>query len=472
MSSRESAIERANQHFDDGKFVEDLTRWVAIPTQSQLLDHQPELYRYLREEIGPFAEAMDHEVQIFDNPDPQRGPILVATHIEDNSRPTLLTYGHGDVVTAFPEEWSEGLDPWTVKVVGDKVYGRGTVDNKGQHLLAMTALARVMEERGGTLGFNSKIIIETGEEQGSVGLKEFILDHTDLLACDVFFGLDGPRRSFNRHELNLGNRGAVVFDLIVDLKRDGGLHSGHWGGVMPDAGIILAQAISSITTPKGKILIDRWRPKAIKDSVRKAAQDLEVAAIDNLPPIDDSWGEPGLTQQEKVIIWTSFVVLAYQTGNPDNPVNSVPSTARARCQVRHTVDVPQEDVIPALRDHLAANGFGDLVAVSTDVGRIGHKAARTDPDDPWVQYIAKSMEKTSGAWPNVSPNTGASGPRSIFKDPLDCPAIMGSHSYSGCGQHGPDEHGLLSLFREGLQVMTGVYYDLGEPGTPPAKGVA
>ncbi len=470
MASREGAIERATKHFDDGAFIDDLTRWVAIPTQSQLLDHQPELYRYLREEIGPFCASMDHDYEIFDNPDPQRGPILVATHIEDPARPTLLTYGHGDVVTAFPEEWSDGLDPWTVKVVGDKVYGRGTVDNKGQHLIAMTGIAKAMEERGGKLGFNSKIIIETGEEQGSVGLKEFILDHTDLLSCDVFFGLDGPRRSFKRHELNLGNRGAVVFDLIVDLKREGGLHSGHWGGVMPDAGIILAQAISSITTPKGKILVEDWRPKAIKDSVRNAARDIEVEPVENLPPLDPEWGEPGLESQEKVIIWTSFVVLAYQTGNPDNPVNSVPSYAKARCQVRHTVDVEQETVIPALKAHLAEQGFGDLVEVSTNVGRLGHYAARTDPDDPWVQYIAKSMEKTSGAWPNVSPNTGASGPRSIFKDPLQCPAIMGSHSYPGCGQHGPDEHGLLSLFREGLQVMTGVYYDLGEPDTPPAKG--
>lgn len=186
MATRAGAIERAEEYFDNGEFIEDLARWVAIPTQSQLPDHLPELYRYLRDEIAPFFERIGFEHEIFDNPAEGKGPILVAQYIEDPARPTILSYGHGDVVTAFKEEWRDDLDPWVLKEEGDKLYGRGVVDNKGQHLVAMRAVEKVMEERGGTLGFNAKFIIETGEEQGSHGLEDFIKNQTELLACDVF----------------------------------------------------------------------------------------------------------------------------------------------------------------------------------------------------------------------------------------------------------------------------------------------
>ena len=72
------------------------------------------------------------------------------------------------------DQWTPGLDPWTLTERGELWYGRGTADNKGQHALNLSALEAVLEERGGRLGFNVKLVLETSEERGSTGLREFV----------------------------------------------------------------------------------------------------------------------------------------------------------------------------------------------------------------------------------------------------------------------------------------------------------
>jgi acetylornithine deacetylase/succinyl-diaminopimelate desuccinylase-like protein len=464
MSTRDGAIARAHAEFDDGTYLEDLARRVAIPTESQVPEMAGELHRYQTDEMIPSFAALGFETTLIENPVADRGPVLVASRIEDPARPTVLIYGHGDVVRSIASEWTGGHDPYAMRLDGDKIYGRGVVDNKGQHSLAMSALKSVMAERGGNLGFNAKFMVETGEEQGSPGLEQIILENKDLLAADLFIGFDGPRKSFSRMDMNLGCRGGFFLDMVVDLGRHGGLHSGHWGGVLPDAGIILTQALATVTDAKGRILIDDWKPRQVPPAVMEAAANLVADPVPGTPEPDPDWGEPGLTHYQKTLAWTSFIVLAYVTGNPDNPVNSVPSTARARCQLRHTVDTDHTAFAPALRAHLDAHGF-EQVQVETEVGRDRFMASRTDPNHPWVKWVKASIERTMGVAPNVMPGSSGSNPSEMFRANLDVPVIWLPHSYAGCNQHGADEHGLGSLFREGLGVTAALFWDLGERET-------
>ena len=117
-----------------------------------------------------FAE-LDFTTRLIKSPT-GKGPYLLADYHEDASLPTVLTYGHGDVVDGMAGEWRDNLDPWRTTTKGERVYGRGTADNKGQHSINMSALAAVREARGGKLGFNAKFIIETGEEIGSPDLRQ------------------------------------------------------------------------------------------------------------------------------------------------------------------------------------------------------------------------------------------------------------------------------------------------------------
>src|SRR6056297_1303148 len=186
MTSREAAIARAEAFVDEGRFEADLAARVAIPTESQVPEQFGELGRYQQELMAPAFEAMGFEHVTLDNPVPGRGPVLVARRIEDPSLPTVLLYGHGDVVRAVASEWESGRDPYLITREGDRLYGRGVVDNKGQHTLAMLALEALLAERG-RLGFNAKFMIETGEEQGSPGLDALLAQHTDVFAADAFF---------------------------------------------------------------------------------------------------------------------------------------------------------------------------------------------------------------------------------------------------------------------------------------------
>ena len=181
MGTRDSAIAAALAFFDAGGFRDHLAELVAIQSTSQEPGHEVEVRRYLDSAIQPWLERMGFTVVIHPNPMPGFGPILTAERIEDATRPTVLTYGHGDTVRGLDEQWDSGLAPWVLNEVGDRWYGRGAADNKGQHALNLTALEHVLAARSGRLGFNLKMVLETGEERGSIGLREFVAAHAEEL---------------------------------------------------------------------------------------------------------------------------------------------------------------------------------------------------------------------------------------------------------------------------------------------------
>ena len=468
-ATRQSAIDRALAYFDDGQFEIELGRRVAHRTESQKPDNTPVLEQYLRREMQPAFEQMGFSCQQYANPVAGGGPVLLAQRIEDPALPTVLGYGHGDVILGLDEQWTQGDGPWQIARDGERLYGRGTADNKAQHTINMAAMNCVLAERG-RLGFNSKFIIETGEENGSPGLREIIADNLNAFAADVFIASDGPRVSPQRCTLTLGARGGENFDLLVEL-RDGGHHSGNWGGLIADPAIILAHALASIVSDSGQIKIKDWLPPARTQAIKKALNGLEISAGPGAPAIDPDWGEPGLTPAEKVYSWNSFAVLAMKSGNPDNPVNAISPWALAHCQLRYFAGTDVSRIEPALREHLDAHGFEQVKIVAAPKGNAaGFAASRTEPDHPWVQFVQHSLENTLGTAPAVIPSMGGSICNDLFTDLLGLPAIWIPHSYAGCSQHAPDEHILLPLVRDALPVMAGLYWDLGAL-PPPVSSV-
>lgn len=455
--SRAEAIARAEQHFDSGAFRRDLARRVAMPTESQNPERAGVLAAYLETEMRPALEALGFNCRTIEHP-AARGPFLVAERIESDGLPTVLGYGHGDVIRGLDRQWSEGLSPWALTEIGDRWYGRGVVDNKGQHAINIAALAAVLAVRG-KLGFNAKYLIEMGEEMGSPGLREVCAAHADLLAADLLIASDGPRLDAERPTIFLGSRGAITFDLSIDA-RDGGHHSGNWGGILSDPAVQLAHALATITSPTGQIRIREWVPKELPASVRRALADCEIDGGPAGPEIDPGWGEPGLTPAEQVFGWCSFDVLAMKSGTPETPVNAVPPSAWARCQLRFVVGVDPDGVLPALRRHLDRHGF-PMVAIASSRDEI-FRATRLDPDDPWVTWAAGSIARTTNKRPAILPNLGGSLPNDIFSEGLGLRTIWVPHSYPGCSQHAPDEHVPVAIVREGLAIMAGLYWDLGD----------
>jgi acetylornithine deacetylase/succinyl-diaminopimelate desuccinylase-like protein len=462
---RDAAITRARAYATSGTFEADLARRVAFKTESQRLPASaPDLIAYLEQEIAPAFEALGFTCQRYDNPIAGQPPALLATRLEHPTLPTVLGYGHGDVIHGFDERWTRGKGPWVTQRDGDRVYGRGTADNKAQHTINIAALASVLAARGGKLGFNAKFLIEMGEETGSKGLKDLIAAHREDFLATVFIASDGPRVAPDRPTIVLGNRGALTFDLVCSL-REGAHHSGNWGGLLADPAIILAHGLASIVGPKGGLRLRACVPPPIPETVRAALADVTVDAGTDGPAIQAWWGEHGLSAAEKVYAWNSLCVLAMSAGSPDAPVNAIAPSAWARCQLRYVVGTPVDAVLAALRRHFDLSGFPMIeVRAAPDAGAFA--ATRTDPDHPWALWARRSIEHTTGAKPAIVPSTGGSVPNDIFQDVLGLPTIWIPHSYAGCSQHAPDEHILMSVVDSALAVMAGLYWDLGAGDTP------
>lgn len=306
-------------------------------------------------------------------------------------------------------------------------------------------------------------MLETCEERGSIGLRDFVAAHKDELAADVLIGSDGPRVMPEVPTIATGTRGTFHFDLVVDL-RPGGVHSGHWGGLTTDPAIVLTYALGAIMDRNGKILVRDWLPRnGLPASVRSVLQGCEVGGGGEAASIDAGWGEPGLTAAEKIYGWNSFIVLAMVSGRPENPVNAVAPNARAHCQIRYTVDTDPATFAPALRRHLDAEGYAN---VRIENAGIRMPASRTDPAHPWVRWTTASMERTLGRHVQVIPNSSGGLPGDVFVDHLGTALIWVPHSYNGCKQHGPDEHFLIAPAREGIAAFAGIWWDLGESGVP------
>jgi acetylornithine deacetylase/succinyl-diaminopimelate desuccinylase-like protein len=408
--------------------------------------------------LAPAYEALGFACALLDNPVAGRGPFLVASRREPGARLRVLSYGHGDVVRGQDGRWRDGRSPWQLARDGDRWYGRGTADNKGQHTINQLALEAVLAVRG-RLGFDCTILIETGEEVGSPGLRALCARERARLTADVLVASDGPRLAPDRPTLFLGSRGAQNFDVTVDL-RAGAHHSGNWGGLIANPGIVLAHALACITGPHGEIRVPEWRPDTLTPSVRRALAGLEIGGGDDAPPVDAHWGEPGLTPAERVFGWPSFEVLAMGAGNPEAPVNAIPGRASAHCQLRYVVGVDPADIVPALERHLARHGFAGVRVTAARDGCFA--ATRLDPEHPMVQRVAASIARTTGKAPAILPNLGGSLPNDVFADVLGLPTVWIPHSYAGCAQHAPDEHLLASVAREALGLMAGLWWDMGE----------
>jgi acetylornithine deacetylase/succinyl-diaminopimelate desuccinylase-like protein len=366
-------------------------------------------------------------------------------------------YGHGDVVDGMVGEWRDNLDPWRTTIAGNRVYGRGTADNKGQHSINLSALAAVREARGGRLGFNVKFIVEMGEEIGSPDLREVCQSLRDELKADLFLASDGPRLSADRPTIFLGCRGGIRILLDVNL-REGSHHSGNWGGVLANPATILANAIATLADGKGRLLLDVMKPPRISNQVRAALADVKIEPMSDEPALSENWGEEGLSAAERLYAWNTLEVLAMSSGNMEKPANAIPGRAQTMLQLRFVVGTRYEKVVDAVRAYLHQNGFPMIEVRATQ----SFAASRTDFDSPWINWAAGSIRQTTGKAPAILPNFGGSLPNDVFSETLGLPTIWVPHSYPGCSQHAPDEHILLSVTEEALGIMAGLFWDLGE----------
>ena len=457
MASIDQALKISENLFVDGEFIANLRSLVSFVTDSKNSVSNENLIRYYVDGLSGILAELGLQTEIIDNPIKNAPPFLIGKRIESSELKTILLYGHGDTVPLQQELWNEGISPSKLKIIDEKIYGRGVADNKGQHLVNLMALLSVLKTRK-KLGFNIKVIFEMGEEVGSPGLFELCEQYKNYLKSDVLIASDGPRVAVDVPTVFLGSRGAINFELEVKY-REGAHHSGNWGGVLRDPGVRLSHALSIITNKTGNILIENWKPTSLTEEVRDRLNLLPNTVSKTLE-IDENWGEPGLSSNEKLFGWNSFSILAMKSGDIDVPVNAIQPSAKALCQLRFVVGTDENKVISSLREHLDQHGFQDIKIISENA--INFEASRTNLDNVWLKKIEHILEEFYGDKIHVIPNLAGSLPNNCFTDILNIPTIWIPHSYKECSQHAPNEHLPINLLRDALLLMTNLYWNLGK----------
>ena len=446
--SRAGAVARAETYFDSGEFEAELARRVAIKTESQKFPESAAGVPPLsREEMKPAFDAMGFTCRNYDNPFQGQGPVLLATRIEDAKLPTVLGYGHGDVVRGLEDQWTKGKGPWITARDGDRLYGRGTADNKGQHTINMAAMRAVMAERGGKLGFNAKFMIEMGEEAGSKGLKELVQSHKADFAADVFIASDGPRVKQDRPTLALGCRGAVNFDLVVDL-REGGHHSGNWGGLIANPGIHPRACAGLHRRTQGRVA-GRGAEGAAdvgggEGSARRCRDRRRRQGPAGRRVVGRARADAGRARLRRQHVQHSDLLDRHaRTAGQCHPAEGrrqLPAALYRRHQGRRHHAGAQR--------HLKARAMTLVKVMPPPAINDGmFTASRTEPDHPWAAFVQGRCSARRMPSPPIMPSMGGSICNDIFTDDLGMPTIWIPHSYASCSQHWPDEHILMPLSR-------------------------
>ena len=250
-------------------------------------------------------------------------------------------------------------------------------------------------------------------------------------------------------------------------SRDKAYHSGNWGGVLANPATVLTHALATLVDANGRILVKGLLPPAVPDKLRTALKDVVIGTGADDPALTPGWGEPGLTPAEQLVGWNTLELLALGAGNAQRPINAIPAQAVAHCQLRFVVGTDWQNVQATLREHLDAHGFNQVeITMGMHCG-----ATRLDLHNPWVDWTMASLQASAGQPATLLPNLAGSLPNDIFADQLGLPTLWVPHSYPACAQHAPNEHLLAPVAREGLAVMAGLFWDLGEPqGTPWTEG--
>jgi cysteinylglycine-S-conjugate dipeptidase len=424
-----------------------LCSYLRIPAISCLEAH--------REDVERLAEKVRVEISDmgFDNARlltlPGAHPCVAAEWLHAGAdKPTVLIYGHLDLQPVEPENWR--TDPHAPTIVGDRLYARGAADDMGGWVSHIGALRAWFELAGGP-PCNLKLIIEGEEEIGSPNLERFMDAHPSAFASDVMVLTDCENPSTEIPGLTVSLRGLLEVKLTCSaLSAD--VHSGLWGGMVPDVSMALTQLITRLSDADGRMAVGRVEV----DEARKAAGEKILFAdaviregahlidgVDPLPVRDRSaaewmWWQPSVT------------VVATTLPTMERKKNALRREASAILSVRLAPEQTAEEMLVALRDVLLEQPPAGVEVSLVAEGWSGEGWLYT-PKGPAFEAADRAYEKAWGR-PLVQVGVGGSIPFvALFGRRFgDLPLILNGVMDPVTTAHGPNESLHLGIFRKAI----------------------
>jgi acetylornithine deacetylase/succinyl-diaminopimelate desuccinylase-like protein len=389
-------------------------------------------------------------------------PVVVGAWRGAPGRPTALIYGHYDVQPAEPLElWT--TPPFEPTVRDGQVHARGATDDKGQFFAHVKAVEALLATAG-RLPVNVIFLIEGEEEVGSEHLSAFIERHRDRLAADVAVISDTPMLGRGQPSLCYGLRGIVYLEVTVTTAaRD--LHSGQYGGAVPNAILALAGMLAACKAPDGRITVPGFYDEVavLSDEERAslAALPFDEAALMREVGLTVLPGEPGYTALERMSarptldahgIWGGF------TGAGSKTV--IPNQARAKLSCRLAPNQRGEEIIERLEAHLrAVCPPGASVAIE----RMGvGDPVLTPLDHPATRAAARALEVGFGVAPLYTREGGSIPVVTDFQQRLGLPVILVGFGLPDEPLHAPNERFDLDNYYRGARTSVALLTELAD----------
>ncbi|MDP9403039.1 MAG: dipeptidase [Actinomycetota bacterium] len=440
------------------RIVGTLFDWLRIPSISAHPGRAADVARSARFVAGLLEEAGLEHVEVLET---AGAPSVYGDWLHaGEGAPTVVVYGHHDVQPVDPEEaWTSA--PFEPAMVDGECRARGAVDDKGQVLYEIEA-ARGLLRRDGRLPVNLKFLVEGEEEVGSPHFEALLHAERERLRCDAVVVSDTTMWAPDVPSVCMGMRGLVAFDVVVRTATSD-LHSGSFGGSVPNPVHLLAAMVSALHDADGRVTLPGFY-----EDVRPLTE-AEEASLRLLPFDDDDWkakagvqclaGEAGRTTLERVWARPTCDVVGFSGGYAGDGVKTVvPASANAKVTFRLVADQDPAKVAHAFRRWLARQVPDGVHCEITPLGAVA--PALTPAGHPAVAALCRAVERVWGAAPLFT-REGGSGPEEALGRVLEAPVL-----YLGVGLpddrfHAPDERLVMDQFWKGILAAAELWLELG-----------
>ncbi len=435
---------------NESRFIGELEDFLRIASISALSENVSEVERAGEWAAQRLREAGIEKVEVM----PTDGhPVVYGEWLHASDAPTILIYGHFDTQPVDPLDlWDH--PPFEPTIKNDRIYARGATDDKGNMLIPILAAEALLKTEG-TLPINVKFFFEGQEEIGSPQLPDFLANHKDLLACDLILNADAGQFSEDHPGLHVGLRG--ICGLQIDVQGpDHDLHSGTYGGAVQNPIHAIAQLLSSMRSPKGKILVDRFYDNVIplteEERKRIATIPFDEEEYKEEIGVEELFGEPGYSTRERTWIRPTLEVNGIYGGFQGEGTKTVlPSEAHAKITCRLVPDQDPDRIIQCLERHIATHRPPG-VTVKTRNLSIGAKPYLIPPDHPGNEAAAAVLEELYGVAPYYTRMGGTVPITSLFLEHLKAYSVSFAFGLPDERMHSPNEFFRLKSLRRGQRA--------------------
>ena len=432
-----------------GRFQEELFSLIRIPSISSDPSHKNDMqecalrWKDLLLETGvDMAEVMPTSAN----------PVVFASKVIDPSAPTVLVYGHYDVMPVEPLElWN--TDPFEPVIQDGRLWARGADDDKGQSFLQVKAFEIALREK--LLKCNVKFLFEGGEEIGSPGLEDFCLAHKDLLKSDIILVSDTSMVGADVPSITTGLRGLAYWEVeMVGPNAD--LHSGIFGGAVANPINVLCKMIGDMIDDKGHITIPGFYDDVLEVSADERAKmakaPFNLEAYQKSLGIKAVHGEEGFSTNERTGIRPTFDVCGIWGGYTGEGAKTVlPSVAHAKISCR-LVPNQKHDKIAKLFQEYFESIAPEYVKVKVSYLH-GGPSYVCPIDLPAYKAAEKAYEEVYGKQP-VPVRSGGSIPIiATFEEVLGIKSILMGFGLGADAIHSPNENYPLEQFFNGIRTI-------------------